>query len=147
MDTERNKQLVQRYWEEVWNQGNLGLIPELFASDMVDGQHYFLSRTLHAFAESVVTIEDMIAEGNKVVTRYRWDAVHRAVWDMELGGISMAVPPTGKRVWDRGIAIFRVADDKLAENWSEWTMFELAQQLGAIPSPTSRDDRAAASGA
>ena len=145
MDTERNKHLVRRYWEEVWNQGNLALIPDLIASDMVDGQYYFLSRTLRAFAESVVTIEDMIAEGDKVVTRYRWDAVHRAVWDMELGGISMAVPPTNKRVWDRGIAIFRVADGKLVENWSEWTMLELAQQLGAISSPTPTDDKTGAS--
>jgi predicted ester cyclase len=133
MSIEANKRLVQRYWDEVWNQGNLAVLRELFAPALVAGQHYFISRTLQAFADSQVTIDDIIAEDDKVVTRYSWRAVHRAVWEMELAGLSMAVPPTHKAVWDHGIAIFRIADGKLVENWSEWTVLELAQQLGVLP--------------
>jgi predicted ester cyclase len=135
MSAVENKALVRRYWEEVWNQGNLALIEDLFSPQLIEGQKYFVSRTLQAFSHSHVTIEDMIAEGDKVATLYSWQAVHQGVWDVMLKGLSMAVPPTGKQVRDRGIAIFRVADGKLAENWSEWTELELAQQLGVIPSP------------
>ena len=139
MSVEANKWLVQRYWEEVWNQGNLAAIAELCAPALAEGQHYFVSRTLQAFSDSVVTIDDMIAEGDKVATRYTWQAVHRAVWEIELAGLSMAVPPTNKAVWDRGIAIFRVADGRLVENWSEWTVLELAQQLGVLPGSAKKD--------
>jgi predicted ester cyclase len=145
VDTEANKQLARRYWEEVWNQGNLALIPELFGSALVDGERNFISRTLSAFPESVVTIDDMIAEGDKVVVRYQWNAVHRSVWEMELGGISTAVPPTNKQVSITGIAICRVADGKMVENWAVWTALDLAQQLGVIPSPTPTDDQTGAS--
>jgi len=139
MSIEANKRLVQRWWEEVWNQGNLAAIADFYAPDLVDARHAFISRTLHAFADSVVTIDDIIAEGDKVVTRYNWRAVHRRVWEVELAGLSMAVPPTNKAVWDRGIAIHRVADGKLVDNWSEWTKLELALQLGTISGTAPAD--------
>ena len=133
MSTKENKILVQRYWEEVWNQGNLVLIDEFFAPPLIDGQKYFISRTLQAFSDSRVTIEDMIAEGDKVVVRYSWQATHTSVWDITLSNLAMNIAPTSKQVWDRGIAIFRIADGKIVENWSEWTKLELAQQLGVVP--------------
>lgn len=132
MSTEENKALVRRYWEEVWNQGDLDLIEELFAPDFFEEQKYFISRTLQAFSESHVTIDDMLADGDKVITRYTWRAVHSKVWDLELEGISMAVPPTGQAIWDRGITIFCIANGRITKYWSEWTKLELAQQLGAI---------------
>ena len=66
------------------------------------------------------------------MTRYSWRAVHTGVWDVVLEGLSLAVPPTGKPIWDRGISIFRVAEGKLIEQWVEWTKLELVQQLGMI---------------
>ena len=98
MSAEANKALVRRYWEEVWNQGNLAMIEDLFSPQLIEGQKYFVSRTLQAFSHSHVTIEDMIAEGDKVATRYSWQAVHLGVWDVMLKGLSMAVPPTGNQV-------------------------------------------------
>jgi predicted ester cyclase len=132
MSTDENVKLVLRYWQEVWNEGNLSPLGELFAPHLISGQHFFVSRTLAAFNESVVTIEDVIAQDDKVVVRYRWDAVHTGIWELELASIPMNVPPTGKRVWDRGIAIFQIRDGKINNNWSEWTKLELAQQLGVI---------------
>ncbi len=67
-----------------------------------------------------------------MVVRYSWQAIHTDVWELELEGIPMNVSPTGKSVWDRGIAIFQIADGKIVDGWSEWTKLELAQQLGAI---------------
>ena len=132
MSAEDHKALVRRVWEDVWNQGRLDLLPELFAPELVEGQRFFVSRTLQAFSGSHVTIEDMLAEGDKVVTRYSWRATHSGVWDMHLADMPMDVPPTGKQVWDRGIAIARIADGKIADMWAEWTKLELAQQLGAV---------------
>jgi predicted ester cyclase len=124
--------LVRRFWEEVWNQGKLELLDGLFAPDLVAGRKSFIGKTLHAFANSHVTIDDLIAVDDKVITRYTWRAIHREVWDESLAGVSMAVPPTGQAVWDRGIAIHRIVDGIIVEGWSEWTKLELAVQLGAI---------------
>lgn len=132
MGTESNKDLVRKYWEEVWNRGNLDLIEELFAPDLWAHQKTFIGKTRAAFADSRVTIDDMIAEGDKVVTRYSWRAVHEKAWDMTLSDLSMRVDPTGQAVWDRGIAIHQIAEGKIIASWSEWTKLELAQQLGAI---------------
>jgi predicted ester cyclase len=133
---EENKAVVRRYWNEVWNQGRLELIDELFGSDaMVQGQRQFVSKTLAAFSDSHVTLEDEVAEGGRVVVRYEWRARHTGVYDLALGGIPMSLPPTGKDVWDRGIAIFQVVDGRIVGNWAEWTHLQLAQQLGAIPTP------------
>lgn len=132
MSAAANKALVQRYWDEVWNQGNLDLIPELFAPDLVEGQQFFLSRTLAAFSDSVVTIEELLADGDVVVTRYRWNATHTGVWDMTLADVPMSVPASGKRVWDAGIAISQIAAGKIVRNDPEWTKLELALQIGAV---------------
>ncbi len=133
MSVDANVALVLRYWEEVWNWGNLALLEELFAPDQVEGRHYFISRTLQAFSDSHVTIDDVIAAGDKVVVRYSWRAVHTGVWNLALEGIPMNVPPTGKLVWDRGIGIFQIANGKIIDGWSEWTKLELVQQLGVVP--------------
>ena len=132
---EANKAIVRRYWEEVWNQGKLELIDELQAPDYDrDGQRLFISSIHKGFSASKVTIEREIAEGDVVVTHYTWRAVHTGVWDIELEGLSMAVPPTGKKIWDEGITIFRIAEGQIVETWTAWTKLELAQQLGVVPS-------------
>lgn len=132
MSSEENVNLVLRFWNEVWNKGNLELLEELFAADQISGRRFFISRTHQAFSNGLVTIEDVIANDDKVVVRYSWRAVHTGVWEVELEGIAMNVPPTGKQVWDRGIAIFQVRDGKIINGWSEWTKLELAQQLGVV---------------
>jgi predicted ester cyclase len=134
MSLEENKALALRYWEEVWNQGNLAALEELFSSEaVVERQRAFVSKTLAAFSDSRVTVTEVIAEGDKVVVRYEWRAVHTGVYDVVLSGVSMNVPPTGKAVWDRGIQINYIAGGKIADNVAEWTKLELAQQIGALP--------------
>ncbi len=134
--TEANKALVLRYWEEVWNQGKLQLIEEFFAAEDGDlgDQRSFISAWREACPDCRVVVEAVIAEGDLVVTRYNCEgAVHTGVFEAEIGGLSMAVPPTGEMIEDHGIAIWRIADGKIVEHWSEWNQLQVAQQLGVVP--------------
>jgi len=137
VDTEANKALVRRYFEEVWNKGNLDLVDELVSVDIVghvregeftgfegNKQHVISFRT--PFPDVHITIEDLIAEGDKVAMRYTVTGTHKD----ELMGI---IPPTGKQVTMTGIVIFRIADGKFGEVWSIVDMLGLMQQLGVIP--------------
>ncbi|HYP41122.1 MAG TPA: ester cyclase [Chloroflexia bacterium] len=82
---------------------------------------------LAAFPDSTVVIEDMLSEGDKVVTRYMYKATHQG----ELQGI----PATGKQIAVPGIAIDRVVDGKIVERWDLLDQMALMQQLGVIPAP------------
>lgn len=135
--SERNKAMVRRYLEEVFAQGDLDVIPQLFAPDYVEhdpandeeirgheGVRRDLSVYHSALSEIAVTIADEIAEGDLVATR----ATLRGTHVEELFGI----PPTGNRVTVSGIVIQRVADGRLAEGWWNWDTLGLLRQLGAI---------------
>jgi steroid delta-isomerase-like uncharacterized protein len=78
-----------------------------------------------AFPDAQVTIEDLIAEGDKVTLRATVRGTHR--------GQFMGIAPTGKHVTMTGITIFRVAGGKIAEAWQNLDTLGLMQQLGAIP--------------
>jgi steroid delta-isomerase-like uncharacterized protein len=78
-----------------------------------------------AFPDAQVTIEDQIAEGDKVVARFTMRGTHR--------GAFMGLAPTGKHVTLTGIGIFRVEEGKIAEFWENVDVLGLLQQLGAIP--------------
>ena len=134
---EKNKALVRRYWEEVWNKVNLELIDEIYAPEMVDKRRNlksFIPGWLKGFPDSRIAIEALIAENDLVVTRYSCQgAVHTGIWEFTLQGLSMAVPPTGKLVHDHGITIHRLADGKIVEDRVEWNTLEVAQQLGVVP--------------
>jgi steroid delta-isomerase-like uncharacterized protein len=139
MSTEENKALLRRYTEEVWNNRNTSLVEEFVAQDFVD--HHLspelgggpaaikaeMNQITGAFPDFHVTIEDLIAEGDKVVAR----ATNRGTHQGEFQGI----PATGKRVCVSAIAIARIADGKLAEWWENADVLGLMQQIGAIPAP------------
>ncbi len=139
MSTEENRALVQRFYAEIWNKGNLDAVADLLAGDFVDhaappgfpsGQEgakqvFMIYRT--AFPDFRLSVEDIIAEGDKVVARWRTHGTHQ--------GELMGIPPTGKQVTVTGIDLFRVAGDKIAEHWAEFDMLGLMQQLGVIPAP------------
>lgn len=116
MSTEENKATVQRYFEEVLNQGNLALANELNAPNWVyydpavpdvrtiaDYTQWF-SEIRNAFPDFHVTIEDSVAEGDKVVVRYTWHGTNT-------GQIMrpMPIPATGKQVRATGMSIVRFA--------------------------------------
>jgi steroid delta-isomerase-like uncharacterized protein len=139
MSTEENKALTRRLYEE-WNKGKeaaMAFTEELCAPDYVwhgpavlgemdlAAMKQFLPAFFTAFPDGYVTVEDLIAEGDKVVTRYSFRATHQ--------GEFMGVPPTGKVVTYTGIAISRLAGGKFVEDWEQADILGLMQQLGAIP--------------
>jgi predicted ester cyclase len=80
-----------------------------------------------AFSDNEVTVDDQIAEGDKVVTRWSSKGTH--------SGEFFGIPATGKRVAGKGIGISRIVDGKIVEEWGESDMLGMMQQLGVIPPP------------
>jgi steroid delta-isomerase-like uncharacterized protein len=139
MSTDENKALVRRWFTET-DQGNDGIVEELCSPEYVDhspplpgmGTGSTAVRNANAalraaFPDTVHTVEDQIAEGDKVVTRLR----ARATFTGEILGI----PPNGKVVEITGISIHRVADGKLVEHWANFDSFSFMQQLGVVAAP------------
>jgi steroid delta-isomerase-like uncharacterized protein len=136
-EAERNKAVVRRFIEEVQNQKDWNAYDELNAEDFVnlsappgvptdrEGGKMFLGAFLNAFPDSRVTIDDMIAEGDRVVTKKTFTGTHTA----ELNGI----PPTGKRVSITYVDILRLRDVKIIEHWLSMDQLSFMQQLGVLP--------------
>ena len=138
--SEQNKALVRRAIEVVWNEGNYDRIPELAASDVVIhpsspanelhgrvGIEQLFGTLREAFPDLHFTIEDQIAEDDRVVTRWVATGTHM--------GVFQGIPPSGKRITLAGIDIDRIADGKVVECWTNVDELGLLQQLGAIPTP------------
>jgi steroid delta-isomerase-like uncharacterized protein len=89
----------------------------------------YVSDALSAFPDAQVTVEDMIAEGDKVVTRYTIRGTHQGETE-EFG------PPTGKRMEITGITIERFADGKIVEDWTNFDALGLMRQLGLMEQPS-----------
>lgn len=136
--SEQNKRLVRRLVHEVWNQGNLSLIDELVTPDYVrhdlawpepicgpEGFKQYVATIRGAFADSQITLEDLIAEGDKVVTRWTLKATHQ--------GDFMGIPPTWREVHLSGLSIIRFEQDRIAEGWDGYDALSLMHQLGVVP--------------
>ena len=137
MSTEANKALANRVWEEVWHLGNLNLIDEWFTQDFVrhdpggrvlrgtDQNRQFIGSLRLSFPDVRYTVDDQIAEGDKVVVRYHFQGTNL--------GTFQGIPPTGKQITYTGILIYRFADGKIAEQWTEFDLLGLLRQLGVVP--------------
>jgi steroid delta-isomerase-like uncharacterized protein len=139
MSTEENKAMVRRVMETYskGQEASMAVLEELYGPDYVyHGPGAFGNADLAAtkqmvrafftaFPEQHVTVEDLIAEGDKVVSRYTFRATHQ--------GEFMGVPPTGKGMTVSGIMISRFAGGKWVEDWDSPDALSLMQQLGAIP--------------
>lgn len=136
--SEQNKKLVRRLIEEVWNRGNFAVADELVASDYVghtqpdetygpEGYKQFFATLREAFPDLQFTVEDQIAEGDRVVTRWTARGTHQ--------GEFQGIPPTGKQASVTGITVKRLANGKLVEGWTNADMLGLLQQLEAVPAP------------
>ena len=137
MSTEENKARVRRVFEEMNEQNYPALLEEFCARDYVwhdappgispdlagwrQGRIAFLT----AFPDAHLVVEDVIAEGDKVVARVTSRATHQ--------GEFMGIPPTGKRLSWTWIEIDRIKDGKIVECWDNSDDLGLMQQLGAIP--------------
>ena len=139
MGTEENKANARRMVDEVVNAGNLDLIDELLAPDFVDhsappgvpptreGVKELMAMLRSAFPDLNATIEDVIAEGDKVVLRTRAHGT--------MQGELMGMPPSGKSAtWDQ-IHILRFANGKEVEHWAVSDQLSLLQQLGFAQAP------------
>jgi steroid delta-isomerase-like uncharacterized protein len=144
-NAEENKAIVLRHWEEVVSKGNLDLIDEIFAPDFVaheaaqdirepEGVRQFIILLRAAFPDLHVTVEDVLAEGDKVVQRWSGHGSHQ--------GELMGLPPSGKRISVAGITISRFEGGKVAEEWELYDMMGMMQQLGALPSSIEQQEAA-----
>ena len=131
-----NKANERRFFEEVWNKGNFQAADQIVAADYVDhdaitsktgpeGVRAEVSLFRNAFPDLIFAIEDVITEGDKVVTRISATGTHKG----DLPGI----PATGRRGAITGIVITRYESGKAAEAWVHFDFLGLYRQLGAIP--------------
>jgi len=137
MSTEENKALTRRAYEAL-NQRDLAAFYELLTPDFVlhdasttiqglEAYKQWISLYFTAFPDARLTLEEMIAEGHKVVVRQTFRGTHT--------GELMGIPPTGKQVAVPGIFITRIVNGKAVEQWANYDNLGLMQQLGVIPTP------------
>jgi predicted ester cyclase len=133
MSEEQNKAIVRRFFEEVWNQQKDSVIDEIFAPTIVvngrpiarDALKQALASRRHAFSDIQVTVDDQVAEGEKVSTRRTWRATHT--------GQYRGVAPTGNPVAWTQISVVRFSEGRIVEDWAVADEVSLLQQLGALP--------------
>ena len=141
MSTEANKVIVRRFFEEAFEQGNLAVLDEILAPNSVssgpnalpgmptgpEGAKMTITMYRNAFPDLHFTIDEQIAEGNTVVTRWAAHGTHNG----ELAG----VPATGKQATVVGMGVDRIENGKIVESWGLFDQFGMLQQLGVIPAP------------
>jgi steroid delta-isomerase-like uncharacterized protein len=132
--SERNKAAVRRVVEDLFGTGDLGIADEVFAPDYVDHSpsdpetcglenvKRFVARWRAAFPDTHSTVEDMIAEGDRVAVRWTTRATHR--------GEYLGVAPTGKVVTAQWLGIFRLSDGRIVDSWDHYETQGLLRQLG-----------------
>jgi steroid delta-isomerase-like uncharacterized protein len=133
--SEQNKAQIRRVIEEVYNRGDLGVIDEVAASDLVihassqeihgrEGAKQYVAALRAGFPDLHFTVEAQIAEGDMVVTRWTARGTHR--------GKFQSVPATGREIRLAGTDIDRIIGGKVVECWAHVDELGLMQQLGAI---------------
>jgi steroid delta-isomerase-like uncharacterized protein len=136
MTTEQNKAIVRRFIDEVFVQGNKATVDELMADDFTphtwpstghpkDDMKATIDRVSKGLADPHFTIDDLIAEGDRVAARLTTSATQV--------GEFMGMPGSGKRYEIGEIHIFRVSNGKVVEHWHYFDQMKMMQQLGAMP--------------
>jgi len=133
--TEQNKALARRWFEDLFTRGDLDAADEILSAAFVDHlpreeerglkelKHYItMYRT--AFPDIHDNVEEIVAEGDKVVVRWRSHGIHQ--------GEFMGVAPTGRDVTFTGMRLFRIAENKIAESWVNIDERGLQEQLGIV---------------
>jgi steroid delta-isomerase-like uncharacterized protein len=135
MSIEENKNVVRRY-QEIYNSNDLDRLTDVLSEDLstpnimpgipkgLEGAKAAHRIMIAGFPDYQTTIEDMVAEGNKVAVRIRMTGTHT--------GTFMGIPPTGKQITFTGIYIVRIANGKIVEHWGEEDGVSLLQQLGVL---------------
>jgi predicted ester cyclase len=129
-EAERNKAVVRRYYEEAFNRGNLSVVEELLAPGFVShnapgpgttpdraGSRQTIERILASHTGYELRIEDMVAEGDRVATRFTTRGAHIS----------------GKEVTTPTIVIHRLEDGQIVESWAQADMLGVLRQMGLLP--------------
>jgi len=141
LSTQDNKALARRFFEEFWDQKNLAVADELMAANHVDhtpgsppglppgpaGFKQFASVYFTAFPNLRITIDDQVAEGDTVVTRWTSHGTNT--------GSLFGMPATNKSSTVTGITISRIVGGKAVETWTNFDNLGMLQQLGVVPMP------------
>jgi len=123
MNEERNRAIVSRLYEDLWNTGNLAVADELFAKP--DRVKQYIATFREAFPDIQHTVREMVAEGDTVVVRWSAHGSHM--------GTFHAIQPTGQRISYEGITITHLVDGKIAEHRTIWDTVAVLEQIGVIP--------------
>jgi predicted ester cyclase len=138
-DTERNKEVVRRWVEEVWSSGRAELMDELLDEHLVDhnpipgvpagreGNKAILGM-FHSAFDVKMKLDLLLADGDYVIDRWTADMTHK--------GEFMGIPATGKQVRITGIDVSRLENGKVVETWHQEDNMGLMQQLGAMQAPS-----------
>jgi steroid delta-isomerase-like uncharacterized protein len=136
MSTEENKALVRRLYAEVMGKGNMTIADALLSPEYIEhlpvptpgreGLKQLVTMVLSAFPDIHPTVEDAVAEANRVAVRIVARGTHQQAF--------MGIPPSGKAVEWREMHIYRVVGGKIVEHWGEIDQLALLQQIGALPS-------------
>ena len=138
MSTETNKSLARRFYVETLNARRIDTVDDLAVAEYVEhdplpGQRdnreglKDRARALTEALSPTFTIEDIIAEGDRVVVRWTNRGTHVAPF--------LGIPPTGRPFEIAGIDIYRIENDRLAEHWHVVDQLTMLQQLGLLPAP------------
>jgi steroid delta-isomerase-like uncharacterized protein len=137
--TEENKAVIRRYYNDLWNAWNSTITEELIDSEItfrsslavtvqgIDGFKEYVALVRAAFPDFRNNVEEMIAEGDKVVARLTYTGTHE--------GTLFGIPPTGKRIEYSGVAIFRIGAGKVIDGWVLGDTLALMRQLGIASLP------------
>jgi steroid delta-isomerase-like uncharacterized protein len=137
--SDANKAVIQTFLEDVINQRRLERADDLVKEDFIEldplpgqaqgreGLKAILAALFSAFPDMHWTVQEVVAEGAKVVTRFVWTGTHR--------GPFLGIPATGRSVEVKGVVIDRLEDGKMADSRILMDTFSLMQQLGVIPMP------------
>jgi predicted ester cyclase len=140
-----NKALIKRWFEEVWNQGRQEVIEQLRAphamgaglgegNTKTQGSAEFTVFFLNlrgTFPDLRVSIEDILAEGDKVAVRFSVEGTH--------SGTALGVTPTGRKVQFSGMTIARIAGGQIVEGWNNLDQLGLLTQIGALAANPGAD--------
>jgi len=139
MSIEENKALMRRFYEEI-SKGNLAILDELMAANVVEHSPFVpeqapgrqgilesFTMIRIVFPDLRITVEDIVAEGDKVVSRGTFSGTHK--------GEFMGIAPTGKQITVGLIEIVRIVAGKMVEHWNVVDNLGMMRQLGVVPPP------------
>jgi len=130
---DRNKAVVRRLWEEVWNSRDFDRVDEIMSPDYAEHEKQYAPKLLTIFPDLRFAVEEMIAEGDKVVSRVTLRGTHQAEY--------RGIPATGRPVEVKAVWIHRLAGGRIVEGkqWGFVDWLGLLQQLGATIAPPASD--------